>query len=395
VITAAAGDFGYLNWTEAEEAKARGANYYAGIEYPAASPHVIAVGGTKLTLNAAGARQSETVWNEDPSLTGKNEGAGGGGCSLKFKAQTWQSQVPDWSSVGCGTGSESRRAIADVSADGDPYTGVAIYDGEPDGAGSWRTFGGTSISSPIIASMFALAGGAHGVSYPAQTLYSHLGSPSLYDVIAGGDGMCNGTYSGACTGSMSPLSPVDCGADSLICNAAPGYDGPTGVGTPNGVSAFKPGAEEGRGDAKENPTESQGSDTGATSTPATGASISIPRRVTKRPSRHHPAVIRLSNLVLTFSAVEALRHGRTAITRLAFAFTLSASAVVRVGLSKLVGRNVHQHWQVLPDALTIAAVRGHNRAHLEAPGSLSPGLYRLRLRPVGASPRSLLITVGS
>ncbi len=51
---------------------------------------------------------------------------------------------------------------------------------------------GASVSSPIIASMFALAGGAHGVAYPAQTLYSHLGSPSLDDITEGGDGKCDG-----------------------------------------------------------------------------------------------------------------------------------------------------------------------------------------------------------
>ncbi len=46
-----------------------------------------------------------------------------------------------------------------------------------------------------------------------------------------------------CSGSMSPLSAFDCGQGTLICNAAPGYDGPTGVGTPNGIAAFEPGGE--------------------------------------------------------------------------------------------------------------------------------------------------------
>ncbi len=51
MITAASGDFGYLNWTEAEAAHARGKGYYEGVEYPASSPHVIAVAATKLTLS--------------------------------------------------------------------------------------------------------------------------------------------------------------------------------------------------------------------------------------------------------------------------------------------------------------------------------------------------------
>ena len=85
----------------------------------------------------------------------------------------------------------------------------------------WTPIGGTSASTPIVASMFALAGGAHGVEYPAQTLYSHLGSASLYDVTEGCNGKCDGEYSSGCSGSMSPLSLTDCGAGRLICNAPP------------------------------------------------------------------------------------------------------------------------------------------------------------------------------
>jgi hypothetical protein len=241
VITAAAGDDGYLNWTEAEEAKANHESYYAGADYPASSPHVVAVGGTELTL-AAGARQSETVWNEDHAPAGENYGAGGGGCSTQFPAPEWQQQVPDWEHVGCGT----KRAVSDVAADGDPYTGVDVYDSVPD-AGQvlgWMPIGGTSVASPIIASMFALAGGAHGVKYPAETLYSSLGSPSLFDVTEGGNGECDDLYNTHCSGSMEPLSPFDCGEGKLICNAAKGYDGPTGVGAPNGLAAFEPGTPE-------------------------------------------------------------------------------------------------------------------------------------------------------
>ena len=106
VITAAAGDEGYLDWNAETEAE-RG---YA--DYPASSPHVIAVGGTRLSVNeASGAWSEETVWN--------GYGAGGGGCSTVFAAQPWQQSVADWSAVGCGTGSESKRAVADVSADGE------------------------------------------------------------------------------------------------------------------------------------------------------------------------------------------------------------------------------------------------------------------------------------
>jgi hypothetical protein len=229
VVTAASGDRGYLL------RKAIG----SGVEYPASSPHVVSVGGTSLTMTGAGGQAwaSESVW-----------GGSGGGCSVNFPAQAWQREVSDWSSVGCGTGSQSKRASNDVAADADPYTGVAVYDsvpylspGEPprDGrAPGWTPLGGTSVASPIVASMFALAGGAHGVAYPAQTLYSHLGSGLLHDIVEGGNGECEGFYGDGCSGSMVPLSLEDCGQDALICNASAGYDGPSGVGTPDGVGAF-------------------------------------------------------------------------------------------------------------------------------------------------------------
>ncbi len=235
VITFAAGDRGYLNW-ERDKLEEELFGETAGVNYPAASPHVIAVGGTALKLNSTTAAWSEeSVW-----------GGSGGGCSLNFKAQLWQSEVADWSRVGC----EDRRAVNDVSADADPYTGVAVYDSVPYiplNAGlksahvfHWTPVGGTSASTPIIAAMFALAGGAHGVAYPAQTLYSHLGSAALHDITGGSSGKCFGEYSSGCSGSMSPLSLTDCGQGVLICNSAVSYDGPTGVGTPNGLSAFEP-----------------------------------------------------------------------------------------------------------------------------------------------------------
>jgi len=235
VITFAAGDRGYLNW-ERDKLEEELEGEKAGVNYPASSPHVIAVGGTTLDLDRAGeALGEESAWI-----------GSGGGCSLNFTAQPWQSEVADWSSVGC----EGRRTVSDVSADADPYTGVAVYDSVPYiplGGGlksatvlGWTPVGGTSASTPLIAAMFALAGGAHGVPYPARTLYSHLGSAALHDISEGSTGKCRGEYSTGCTGSMSPLSLTDCGQGTLICNTAVGYDGPTGVGTPNGIDAFKP-----------------------------------------------------------------------------------------------------------------------------------------------------------
>jgi len=444
VITASGGDDGYLNWTSAEEAEANKEEYHAGADYPASSPHVVAVGGTKLILSG-GVRQSETVWNEDPNPEGENYGAGGSGCSTHFAAPEWQSKVSDWTSVGCGAGGESKRAVADVSADADPYTGVAVYDSVPyfhEEAGKvvntpfgWVPIGGTSVASPIIASMFALAGGAHSVEYPAKTLYSHLGSASLHDITAGGNGKCDDNYA-SCSGSMNPLSPLfpfDCGQGVLICNSAPGYDGPTGVGTPDGIAAFQPSSEEAKQQTeekrraeeklaeaklreeerrteerqrKEKEAEEQkkqgsgsgssgsgssGSTTGSStngSSSTTTASSSTASTVAGQPT------IKLTAFALTPSALLALNRARPKVSEVGFAFTLSAAARVRVALAKLLEARGGTRWQVLPDALTFAAVKGRNHRHLTNRDVLAPGRYRLTLTPVHGAARSLVFQIG-
>jgi hypothetical protein len=261
VITVAAGDSGYLNWDTSKAAAERYGIESGVVDYPASSPHVVAVGGTRLTLGGpAESWSNETVWDD-----------GGDGCSTSFPAQAWQLGVSDWSNVGC----EDRRAVADVSADADPYSGVAIYDSFPEvekaeggrrvvsTVPGWHTSGGTSLSSPIVAAMFALAGGSHGVAYPAQTLYSRVGSASLHDVVEGGSGECEDFYASGCSGSMHPLSLTDCGQGALICSAAAGYDGPSGVGTPDGIEAFRPTRTHTGGGPEEPVTEACGGPIGA------------------------------------------------------------------------------------------------------------------------------------
>ena len=124
----------------------------------------------------------------------------GSGCSQYVSKPQWQTDR------GC-----SRRTIADISAIADPATGVAVYNTY--GGYGWAVFGGTSASSPIIASTYALAGNASKVS--ASYLYSN--TASLNPVTSGSNGYCNVPY---------------------LCNAGVGYNGPTGLGTPNGLGAF-------------------------------------------------------------------------------------------------------------------------------------------------------------
>ncbi len=201
VITASAGDDGYLNWLEEPRS--------AYASFPASSPHVVAVGGTRLSpLGTSGEWTGERVWNDggESGRVKDGHGAGGGGCSVQFAAPPWQRDVSDWSRVGCG----SDRAVADVAADADPYTGLAVYDSSSPECTSeydtenakkelvrhtvahWCTIGGTSLASPLIASVFALAGGAQGVEYPAQTLYENAAksSATLHDVSEGSNGEC-------------------------------------------------------------------------------------------------------------------------------------------------------------------------------------------------------------
>ncbi len=244
VITASAGDDGYYSYDELDAINEP--------NVPAAYPTVVAVGGTSLDLTSSGTRESETVWNDNgprdyyQQLLDESLGASGGGCSTLFTAEGWQTHLSDWASTGCG----SNRLVSDVSADADYLTGFDIYDSYTCTSGcvpsaGWYTYGGTSLASPIIAATYALAGGAHSVPYPALTLYGHLGA--AYDVTTGGDGWCDGQSAAECPDpNLLGDGVVDCAytstgsvaAGDLACDAGPGYDGPSGVGTPNGLTAF-------------------------------------------------------------------------------------------------------------------------------------------------------------
>jgi subtilase family serine protease len=172
------------------------------VEYPAASPYVLAVGGTTLNLNPNNTLASEVAWN-----------SGGSGCSVVEGAPSWQTSLPTWSQTGCGL----YRATADVAADADPNTGAAVYDSTPyNGQVGWFQVGGTSMAAPIVAAAIALAGGTSGASSAGQIPYLHMNLSNSHDVTAGSNGACS----------------------TIMCAAVPGYDGPTGLGTPNGVSGL-------------------------------------------------------------------------------------------------------------------------------------------------------------
>ena len=188
-ITASSGDSGY------------------GVSWPASSRYVTAVGGTTLSAASNSRGWAETAWR-----------GAGSGCSAFEPKPAWQRDT------GC-----AKRTVADVSADADPNSGLGTYDtynncgsssfcdtllslGVGKGLDGWAQVGGTSLASPIIASVYALAG--NSVTYGSAP-YANPGA--LFDVTSGSNGSCGGSY---------------------LCTAKVGYDGPTGLGTPNGTGAF-------------------------------------------------------------------------------------------------------------------------------------------------------------
>ncbi|MFG3202201.1 peptidase S8 [Streptomyces sp. NPDC048192] len=184
-------DSTYFNHPGVAITVSSGDNGY-GVEYPAASKYVTAVGGTSLKTSSTTRGWTDTVWS-----------GAGSGCSSYDAKPSWQKDT------GC-----ANRTVADVSAVADPNTGVAVYDTYGQGSG-WMVFGGTSASSPLIAATYALAGAPSAGSYPSSFPYAH--TSALYDVTSGSNGSCGGSY---------------------LCTGTTGYDGPSGLGVPNGTAAF-------------------------------------------------------------------------------------------------------------------------------------------------------------
>jgi hypothetical protein len=181
-----------------------------GTQYPAVSPYVTAVGGTKLV--ESGGSWKQTAW------TGV-----GSGCSELEPKPSWQT-ADDKSPSGC-----LNRTDNDVAADADPSTGVAVYDSvKSDAVGGvpgWTTVGGTSVATPIIAAAYALAdiaAGGPGDAPLPETLpaaYPYQADSGLTAVTGGSNGKCEPDR-------------------RYLCTAAAGFNGPTGLGVPDGTAAL-------------------------------------------------------------------------------------------------------------------------------------------------------------
>ena len=193
-----------------------------GTQFPADVNDVVAVGGTTLTSDKdTGAYVGESAWY-DPGASPVS--GAGSGCSAYESAQPWQATATGWAAAGCGT----RRGVADVAADADVNSGLYVWNTvastpcntDPTAPGTtslpscWWVVGGTSLAAPVIAATYALAANPSTVANPDSLPYAHL--RSLHDVKTGANGSCAST----------------------ICRGAAGYDGPTGIGTPDGLLGF-------------------------------------------------------------------------------------------------------------------------------------------------------------
>ncbi len=174
----------------------------AGVEYPAASPNVVAVGGTTLQTDSKGNYLGETAWS-----------GSGGGQSVYEGEPLYQASYPIPNDPG------GVRGVPDVAYDADPNTGFAVYDSiRLQGQKGWFQVGGTSAGAPQWAAIFAIAnslraaGGKGTLNSTGNAVYVAAGAgyaANFHDISSGSNGSCG-----------------------ALCTASTGYDYVTGLGSP-------------------------------------------------------------------------------------------------------------------------------------------------------------------
>jgi subtilase family serine protease len=177
------------------------------VEYPAASPNVVAVGGTTLSATAAGSYLSESGWGNGTSSA--TSGGSGGGIS-QYETQPSYQQ-------GTVTQSTTKRTVPDVSMDADPNSGVAVFDTYDEGtAKPWIQVGGTSLAAPMFAGIVAIAdqgrvlagsGTLDGSKNTLPAIYT-LPSSDFHDVTTGNNGYAASAGYDLVTGRGSPIANV-------------------------------------------------------------------------------------------------------------------------------------------------------------------------------------------
>ena len=182
---------------------------YPHVDAPASLPHVLAVGGTTLTLTPERQRKSETGWSDT-----NNNGASGGGVSLVFPRPAWQESV----AVPLNPAGRFGRGVPDMALDADPDTGYAIVF-----QGRETVIGGTSVATPITAALLTLINEARQeadkgpLGFVTPRLYQLGGSAAFHDIVAGNN-------------SIPGVGGYRCG---------PGWDPVTGWGSVDGQTMLK------------------------------------------------------------------------------------------------------------------------------------------------------------
>jgi subtilase family serine protease len=176
--------------------------------WPADLPWAVAVGGTSLKpVDASRTQFTETAWH---GLNGE--------CALALPPAAGQ---PASVAANCG----GHRAATDVSAVADPASGPAVYDTYAPSTGTpknWIISGGTSASSPFVAAWYVRSSGHSTGAVGPSALYRAPASV-FHDVTTDGG---------------SPATCQKFGWDEKVCQAGPGWDGPTGLGSPHGLGKF-------------------------------------------------------------------------------------------------------------------------------------------------------------
>ena len=174
-----------------------------GVEYPAASPDIVGVGGTTLNVDSSGNYLGETAWS-----------GSGGGQSAYENEPSYQANYP------IPNDSVGKRGVPDVAYDADPNTGFSVYDTVRYlGQKGWFQVGGTSAGAPQWAALFAIANSLRVAAGKAtlgstDTAVYAVAAASVYssnfhDITSGSNGSCG-----------------------TLCTASTGYDYVTGLGSP-------------------------------------------------------------------------------------------------------------------------------------------------------------------
>jgi subtilase family serine protease len=225
------------------------------VEFPADLPYVTGVGGTSVLIGSKGQHLAEYGWQTDysqltngawtPTPPGTYSSGGGGGTSVLFK-QPWYQKGKVPTSISEYFGSTPMRAVPDISAAGDPNTGFEVGETQvfPDGT-YWDQYriGGTSLSSPLIAGVVAVADQFthRSLGFIDPLYYKLVGTPALNDPVAPKSPVAqvrtNYVNSVDASGGLSyELGTIDVQQTTL--HDTPGYDDETGVGTPKGPAFF-------------------------------------------------------------------------------------------------------------------------------------------------------------